>query len=288
MIQRIPTVTTKTTIFGTSDGFKVFTAVKYLTYALLFINIFLFLREELLALEHTFAGEIELGQIIQSFAATIDTASWLLLLLLFELETSVLDDSRIKGGTKWFLHGVRGLCYVAIGYAFTGYYAELIALYDVTPISVPDSCTLVVQNLSLLVTIDEYLPLDLKNCATMGPEVYRLNGFDIVSDGQTLNAVQRLAWTDLINSAAWIMVVILLEIEVRLQLRGNLSDGIMRGTKFVKFALYGTLFLAAIFWGFKGDFLDFWDASMWLFAFIFIELNVFEWQQETTQQEVAT
>ena len=83
-------------------------------------------------------------------------------------------------------------------------------------------------------------------------------------------------------------MVVLLEIEVRLQLRGNLSDGIMRGTKFVKFVLYGTLFLAAIFWGFKGDVLDFWDASMWLFAFIFIELNVFEWQNETTQREVDT
>jgi hypothetical protein len=44
--------------------------------------------------------------------------------------------------------------------------------------------------------------------------------------------------------------------------------------------LYTTLIAAAIFWGFKGNFLDFWDAALWLFAFVFIELNVFEWQQE--------
>lgn len=280
-------MTTETNIFGISNRFRIFTAVKYLTYSLLFVNIFLFLQEELLALEHTFAGDLQLGQVIQSFAATIDTASWVLLLLLFELETSVLDDSQIRGVTKWVLHGVRGLCFIAIGYAFTGYYAELVALYNATAASI-DPCSLVDQKHSLLITIDEYLPLDSSNCAAMGPEIYRLNGFDIVSDGQTLNAVQRLAWTDLINSAAWILVVVLLEIEVRLQLRGNLSDGIMRGTKFVKFVLYGTLFLAAIFWGFKGDVLDFWDASMWLFAFIFIELNVFEWQNETTQREVDT
>ena len=36
--------------------------------------------------------------------------------------------------------------------------------------------------------------------------------------------------------------------------------------------------------GFKGDFLDFWDAALWLFAFVFIELNVFEWQQEIRDQ----
>lgn len=277
----------ETNIFGSSNGFRIFTGVKYLTYALLFVNIFLFLQEELLALEHTFAGELELGQVIQSFAGTIDTASWVLLLLLFELETSVLDDSKIKGATKLVLHGVRGICFIAIGYAFTGYYAELVSLYNATFTSI-DPCSLVSEKFSLLITIDEYLPLDASNCAAMGPEIYRLNGFDIVSDGQTLNAVQLLAWTDVINSAAWILVVILLEIEVRLQLRGNLSDRFMSGTKFVKFILYGTLLLAAIFWGFKGDFLDFWDASMWLFAFVFIELNVFEWQNETTQQEVDT
>ena len=40
-------------------------------------------------------------------------------------------------------------------------------------------------------------------------------------------------------------------------------------------------------WGYAGDFLDFWDAALWLFAFIFIELNVFEWQQETTRAAAA-
>jgi hypothetical protein len=37
---------------------------------------------------------------------------------------------------------------------------------------------------------------------------------------------------------------------------------------------------AAVYWGFEGEFLDFWDAALWLFAFFFIEMNVFEWQRE--------
>ena len=52
-------------------------------------------------------------------------------------------------------------------------------------------------------------------------------------------------------------------------------------------AFYTTLVLAAVYWGFKGDFLDFWDAALWLFAFVFIELNVFEWQQEIRDQSVT-
>ena len=39
--------------------------------------------------------------------------------------------------------------------------------------------------------------------------------------------------------------------------------------------------IAAVYWGVKGDFVDFWDAMLWLIAFVFIELNVFEWRQIT-------
>jgi len=271
-------------IFGSNARYKAFTMVKYITYSLLCLNTYLFLQEELLALDYTFAGKIEPGQIIQSFSATIDTGAWVILLLLFELETSVLDDSKLHGWLKWLLHGIRGVCYIAVAYAFSGYYAELTTLYDIAPFTGADVCSLVSQNYSMLIDIDEYIPLDANNCAAMGSDIVRLSSFDIVADGETLSAAQRLAWVDIFNSAAWLGVVIVLEIEVRLQLRGTLSGKIMSANKFVKVALYATLFLAAVYWGFMGDFLDFWDACLWLFAFIFIEMNVFEWQYETSQE----
>ena len=271
-------------LLGTSRAsYPVFTAVKYLVYALLSFNVYLFLQEELGALEHTFVDGFEAGQVIQVFSATIDTAAWVILLLLFELETSVLDVSRIKGGVRWVLHGVRGLCYVAIVYAFTGYYAELATLYQVQPLAVADACSLLSGDYSLLLDLDEYAPLDATNCASVGSEAYRLQGFEIIADGSVLQSARWLAWTDVINAADWILVCILLEVEVRLQLRGNLSDRIMEVTKYIKFALYAVLFAAAAYWGVAGDFLDFWDAALWLFAFIFIELNVFEWQSETSK-----
>jgi len=46
--------------------------------------------------------------------------------------------------------------------------------------------------------------------------------------------------------------------------------------------LYSILFAAAAYWGLLGDFLDFWDAFMWLVAFVFIEMNIFQWQAETS------
>jgi hypothetical protein len=273
--------------FGGRARYQLFTAVKYTVYLLLCFNVYLFLQEELLALDYTFVDGIEPGQLIQVFSATIDTAAWVILLLLFELETSVLDDSRIHGVVKWSIHGIRALCSIAIVYAFTGYYAELITLYNVSPMPGVDLCSLLDQGYSLLLDLDEYEPLNAVNCAAIGADALRFDAFAIVADRDVLQSARWLAWTDVINAAAWILVVIVLEIEVRLQLGGKLSDRSMQVNKLVKFGVYGILFVAAAYWGYAGDFLDFWDAALWLFAFIFIELNVFEWQYETSQQATA-
>lgn len=276
-------------LVGTSRvNYRLFTAVKYLVYVLLSFNVVLFLQEELAALEHTFVNGFDWSQVIQVFSATIDTTAWVVLLLLFELETSVLDDRRIRGAVKVSLHWIRILCYIAVYYAFTGYYAELVMLYEVTPLSGFDACASLDQGLALQVDLDEYVPLDAGNCAGVASELFRLNGFDIVSEPDVLQSARWLAWTDVLNSAAWLLVVIILEVEVRLQLRGNLSGRVMAATKWLKFAVYGALFVAAGYWGIAGSFLDFWDAALWLFAFIFIELNVFEWQAETSHHEPAT
>ncbi|MFT4613731.1 MAG: hypothetical protein ACI9NT_000872 [Bacteroidia bacterium] len=270
-------------LLGSDLRYRLFAGVKYLVYFLLAINVLLFLREELLALEHTFVDGFLPDQFIQVFSATIDTAAWVILLLLFELETRVLEDELIHGWVKWLLHGARGLCYVAIVYAFTGYCTELQTLYQVVDLGVAQACSLLGQDYSLLIGLDKYVVLDGANCVGIVQPIFRIEDFDIVVRQDTLYAAQKLAWTDLINSGTWILVCLILEIEVRLQLRGNLSNAIMSTNRFVKFALYGVLFAAAGYWGVAGDFLDFWDAALWLFAFIFIELNVFEWQNETQQ-----
>ena len=78
----------------------IFEIFKYSIYFLLAINIFIFFQEEWLATDHTFAGGISFREIIEGFSATIDTAAWVILLLLFELETYVLPDEKIKGKVK--------------------------------------------------------------------------------------------------------------------------------------------------------------------------------------------
>jgi hypothetical protein len=263
----------------------IFKAFKYTVYALLSVNIALFFQEEMLATEQTFSQGINLVDIIQGFAATIDTAAWVLLLLLFELETSVLsDDTLRKTKVKVAFIGLRVFSYGFIGYAFYGYFSKMLLTYNISPVAVDDLCALVGQGYASIVTLDEYPSLDAQSCAVLADQaLFQLNGQQVLGSASDWVSIQWLAWVDVINSATWVAVVIILEVDVWLQLRGRLQGSIVSASKIIKLFLYSILFAAAAYWGLLGDFLDFWDAFMWLVAFVFIEMNLFQWQAETDE-----
>ena len=87
-------------------------------------------------------------------------------------------------------------------------------------------------------------------------------------------------------SLAALVIVVMLEVEVWMQLKNLLTDRLMTIGKYLKTLFYGVLFLCAAYWGFEGTFLDFWDAFLWLVAFIFIEMNIFQWHEETEEAQV--
>ena len=259
-----------------SSGYLAF---KYAIYLALVGNVFLFFREEYGAVQHLFADRVPIGQLINAFAASIDTAAWVLLLLAFELETHQIPDERLTPRLLAVFLSLRSLCYLVIGYAFFGYLTKALA-FGASPAAVSDACALVDAGLSLMVDLDEFVPLSADNCAAVQVPLQFAQG-NIIVDVDVFQASLRLAWTDVINSGAWLLVVAALEAEVWLQLRGRLSGWIYGALNLLQLLLYLILFAAAIYWGIAGDFLDFWDASLWLLAFFIIELNVFQWREET-------
>ena len=207
------------------DRHQLFRAFKYAVYALLSLNILLFLRENHLAAVAQFPGGVPFADLIDTYAETIDTAAWVVLLLMFEVETTIFERNRPGIKLTRMLKGIRMICYTLIVYAFYGYLARTAAI-DPTP----------------------------------NPELY-------------------LAWLDVLNAAVWLLVVLVLEIDVRLQEHGRLDGLVLRVSNAIKPVFYTLLMLAAIYWGRNGDFVDFWDAFLWLVAFVSIELNVFGWRQ---------
>ena len=263
--------------------------MKYLTYALLSLNIWLFFSEELNSARFAIETGEEVALGVQLFSATLDTLAWVILLLLFELETAVIPDERLRGMIRFGIHGVRMVCTAAIVMAFLGYFGEWLTLLPSELLS-GDACSRVTESWSVMTKLDDFMPLTAENCGQFGADTRIVTGLDqVMASPAGLLEGQRLALVDVINSAAWILVVILLEIEVRVLTRwGGASMPLSHVATFAKVVLYATLVAAAIYWGFKGDFLDFWDAALWLFAFVFIELNVFEWQQELRDQTSET
>ena len=270
---------------GSAEKFaRVYKVLKYVVYALLSVNIVLFLNEELASAAHAATSELDLLTAIQLFSATLDTAAWVLLLLLFELETAVIPDDRLVGRTQWIIHGIRLICGLAIVSAFWGYLGEWQVFWSSSSLTVP-ACELVGQDWSILLDFDIFTPLDGQSCVALGSEVVAITELErVVATPAALDSAYQLGLVDVINSATWILVVVLLEIEVRLQLWGGVPRRFQRPLNGIKVVLYLTLAVAAVYWGFEGEFLDFWDAALWLFAFVFIELNVFEWQRDLARR----
>jgi hypothetical protein len=273
----------------TIDRSKIFQAFKYVVYLLLAMNVYWFFAEEFLAAKVQFPNGVGLNVMIEAYAATIDTVAWVVLLLMFELETYVLGDEQFTRPVTWSLHSLRAICYAFIVYAFYGYLVNLLALDGMTPLAnVSDLCALAGQ-WSYSTTLDEYTAITMANCSSFSTATsfVRFDDMYAVVDLEGQKSIIGLAWVDVINSAVWLLVVVVLEIDVRLQERHRYEGAVLYASNAIKFVLYALLFLAAIYWGINGDFVDFWDAFLWLVAFIFIELNVFEWHKEEQEQAVA-
>jgi hypothetical protein len=261
----------------------VFTTFKWCTYALLCVNAFLFWQEDSAAAEHIYVGGVTLAELIKAYAPTIDTSAWIVLLLIFELETSVIPHEKLTGGLKWSLTAVTAACYATLFYTFYGYVQLLVLSYQFAPFAVEDACNLVAAGYSVAVDIGEFIPLTAQNClAFAGGEIFRLGNLNIIADAGAVSLSHRLAWTDVANATAWLGVVAVLEVDVWMQLNRTLTAGFVTASKIAKVLFYGTLVACAVLWQIEGGFVDVWDAYLWLIAFVFIEMNFFEWHEEET------
>ncbi|WNC68869.1 hypothetical protein RI845_01645 [Thalassotalea nanhaiensis] len=262
-------------------------AFKYLIYLLLAYNLVLFYQEESLASEVTFAAGFSLANIVEAFSATVDTAAWVLLLLLFELETYTIEDEQITGWTKRAMHGFRVFCYFFIVYALYGYIVKLGLTFNFSTSDITDLCS-INGDWKYMETLNEYVQISKQNCAdyALTNGHFLTHGkFNVISNADDLFMTQALAWVDVINATAWLVVVMMLEYDVRVQLGQYSSLFWEKYSRVMKGSVYLVLFVASVYWGFEGNFVDFWDSFLWLVAFFLIELNIFEWQADIAEEK---
>ena len=252
---------------------------------------YFFMEEEILAYPIRYPDGIAINKIYEGFAASIDTAAWLILLWLLELETYILDDNKITKSVKISLLAIKVFCYGFIVYSFFGYCANLIFFYtNDTLIQANNLCDLVPGKWSYSVSINEYVPIDLVNCSQLSPssDFIKFNDMQAIVDQNGLIEIIRLGWIDVINAGVWIIVVLIIEINIILVEKNRYLSLSNKISFLSKYLLYPILFFNAFYWGIKGDFIDFWDAFLWLVAFIFIELNIIQWDEDKKTNEDIT
>ena len=252
---------------------------------------YFFLEEEVLAYPIRYPNGIEFHQIYEGFASSIDTAAWLILLWLLELETYILDDKIFTKSVNYTLFLIKSICYGFILYSFFGYYANLVIFYEAESyLQIKNLCQLSSGDWAYSVDINEYQTITSNNCELLSTssEFFKFPGMQALVDFNGLIEIIRLGWIDVINSGVWIIVVLIIEINIILVEKNNYLSASKKLSSLSKYFLYPILFFNAIYWGIKGDFIDFWDAFLWLVAFLFIELNIVQWDEDRNLKKIVS
>jgi len=260
-----------------------FQIFRYTLYAILTANLFYYLWEDIVAFRYLGPGAT-LGQILEAFAVTIDYVAWMILIALFELETDFIPKEQFKGAFKWVFSSILVACYVVLVYAFWGYVAALVGSYKFEAFAPEEVCSLVSENYAWVTMEDRVAELTQENCgAFSNGEVFKSPTDKLVASPDVLAAVIRLQWIDVVNAGVWLLVVLFMEWEVMLELRDALSKRRLILFKTIKGSLYLILLADAIYWHIYGAFIDYWDAYLWLLAFVMIDLNVFKWGDKAAE-----
>jgi hypothetical protein len=274
----------QTTVSATLSKINPLQLIKLAVYTLLVINFGLYIVEDWSIAQHTLGPTSNFFDFTAAFANTIDLTAWFTLLLLFELETYVLDDDDFTPRRVWLMHGVRLLCYIFLMHTL---YAYSTGAYDLAKIEkvegVSDLCVIADKELTFVYNL-EYTELDSVNCATLsGPSQFSLiepPDFLVVTNSAGLLIEKQLIWIDLLEALTWLLILFTIELNVRIQERG-ISKGVwITSLTYSKLMLYGLLWAAAGYWIYRGHYMYAWDEFVWITGFVAIEMNMAKWREE--------
>jgi hypothetical protein len=266
---------------------KVAQFVKNTVYLGLIFNFGLYIMDDYTAWRVALPPGSPLPEIIKMFSTSIDTAAWIGLIIVFELETYLLSDESF---TKWVNRTfivIKVICYVLLTYAAYGYTSLAMENYEFTRLDgISSPCQYADQGTWLQLDVNEYAEISSVNCATLSDDVafYRIGeDLNIISES-SLAHVQWLGWIDISNAFVWLLVVVLIELEVWLQGQDRFSSRRLVVVRQLKSLFYLVLIGNGVIWSVTGYYVWAWDAFLWIFGFWAIELNLAEWEQDRLEE----
>jgi hypothetical protein len=264
-----------------------FQVFKYLVYAILVWNGVIYFLQGVNSAAFVFNNDLTWHDRLIAYSAVIDTSAWLILILVFELETYILEDDVLKGFVWFFLNSIVAICWVVIFVAFYAYVVKLGIPWGFEIYTGADPCQLTSQGASFAVSLDEYTELTAQNCLLLQEGAMHNQALNMFTTPANHDLVDRLVWVDIVNAGVWLLVVAMIQVEVYFESSRHVGTRAFFYYKSVKFALYVLLFVCAYYWIRLGDVVAGIDAFVWLAAFFFIERNLMDWQEEVAAEREA-
>jgi hypothetical protein len=261
--------------------------LKWIVYTLLLINFGYYFWEEWVISAHALRNGGSFLEWASAFAASLEEVAWFVLLVLFELETHALPDESFTPRVERTLHLSRIVASVLLAHTLYAYVTDAVDLerkVTVLP-GVTSLCEIADQDVSFAYNM-EYTTIDSHNCAELSDatEYYQLIVESVVTDADGLTIERQLGWADVIELSVWLLIILGIEIEVRLQDRDIVGGPLMRAVNFSKLLLYGTLWLVTAYWAYQGQWVYAWDEVLWIVGFVVIEMNVIEWREDIKEE----
>ncbi|MCH7534980.1 MAG: hypothetical protein IH948_04430 [Bacteroidetes bacterium] len=172
---------------------------------------------------------------IKAFAGTLEAVSWMLLIVILEYESYVIEDEGSKVGN--FLRiAFRLACYVVI---FKSGYVYAVDLYkyrlaEQHPIEIESLCQGEYKNWMYVdIREDEYYPVTEESCDTLGSGNEWFNAgpadsntqtdsdeaFNEIYDREGMDLAVGLGWSDVVEITSWLIIIILIEINLFIENR---------------------------------------------------------------------
>ena len=272
------------------QSFEIRQTIKWLVYTLVIINFGFYIRNDVVIASHTLYSGSSLLEISRAFATTIDESAWIILLLLFELETYLLSDDPLSRTKTLLIKGIRLVCYISLAHTLYAYGVYLAEIYAAVPVEgVTNLCQLIGKDLSYASNL-VYSEINSSNCASLSSanQFFYVDPptFFIVEDAAGLAIEKQLAWIDIFEAIIWLLILLSIEVAVWLQDR-NIGQGLIFKTlSITKWCLYSLLWAAAGYWIYRGHYMFAWDEFVWIAGFVAIEMNIVKRRNEINDAEV--
>ena len=261
-----------------------FQVFKYAVYAILVWNGVIYFLQGVNSAAFIFNNDLTWHDRFIAYSAVIDTTAWLLLIVVLELETYILDDDVLTGFVWFILNAIVAVCWVVIFAAFYAYVVKLGIPWGFELYTGLDPCQLTTQGASFAISLDDYTELTAENCLLVQESALYNQSLDMFTTPANHDVLDRLVWVDIVNAGVWLLVVAMIQLEVYFESSKHVGTPAFFYYKASKFALYAVLFVCAYYWWRLGDIVAGFDGFVWLAAFFFIEKNLMNWQEEVASE----